>query len=417
MNNKFLWSDGWWIEGNIAWFISGEMRAIFSMDLEKWLCKYIVDLPEEFVVGFRSHPRCMRFYNTIWCFPLKGNYILIYDLRSKEFRQIEIKNTENRGDGLYYFKIYDGKLFGVAGGDKQIIKINMECERVEEYYSFATDRAEIIGQVYFAENSIYIVSQTKARIYEFSLKTKQTNCYDFPAIKKGLRTICFDGENFWFSGFQKEIFIWNKEKKDFKILKNFPDFFGYWKFDGLQEEWLDCKKELYETPAFVESVKVENKTWFIPNLTNQILYVDIKSFEIKDFEIEDEEEGEKRLRKRFLGEKYLLVYVRDERYIGLFSTENECYFEIDTKTMKKKELDFVLSDDANKRIKDYELEKYISKNKIKERINQITLDEKNELHRDIFQHLLNYSDHFVQERKRSNVVGGKIYNEIRVLEK
>ena len=30
---KLLWSDNWWIEGNKAWYVAGEVNALFEVDL------------------------------------------------------------------------------------------------------------------------------------------------------------------------------------------------------------------------------------------------------------------------------------------------------------------------------------------------------------------------------------------------
>ena len=79
------------------------------------------------------------------------------------------------------------------------------------------------------------------------------------------------------------------------------------------------KKE-YELPAFLFSVVAGDYVWFIPFQTNKIMYADKKTCQLHVFEADGENETKQSLLGRIaLGSKYILEYVRENRYIGLFS--------------------------------------------------------------------------------------------------
>lgn len=83
--------------------------------------------------------------------------------------------------------------------------------------------------------------------------------------------------------------------------------------------------------------------WFIPYQTNEILYVKKDTYEIKVFSLQNELQTQDNLDKQLLNTKYLLEYVRDGRYIGIFSLKNKWIFEIDSWKLDYKILDYSLN--------------------------------------------------------------------------
>ena len=120
-----------------------------------------------------------------------------------------------------------------------------------------------------------------------------------------------------------------------KTSSSFSDKYG---------EILDCKVERYEEPTFIESVPTDKYIWFIPFRTNEILYLSLETNEIREFIIADEEETVYSLKNRILDHKYLLEYVKDDRYIGLYSLKNEHILEIDANTLAYRLLPFTIDD-------------------------------------------------------------------------
>ena len=220
-------------------------------------------------------------------------------------------------------------------GLKQIIEIDIKKKEVIDYYSITDQEDEEIARSVKWDKNIYSVSGSKGRIYVFNIETKKIKVKEFPVVKNGLRIISVEGGKIWLSGYKREIYVWDEDKNDINTL-SLPCNFGIYNFDGKKEQFLDCKTTEYDTSTFLESINVGNYIWFIPFQTDQILYVNKDTNQIDTFEIEEEEEDEKSIKNREMNCKYLLQYVYDDRYIGLYSFKNKVVYEIDAYTMKLK---------------------------------------------------------------------------------
>ena len=137
------------------------------------------------------------------------------------------------------------------------------------------------------------------------------------------------------------------EKNKIKILNNFPTQFGMYDFSKNSTGKVNNILDEYKFPIFLYSIVVGKSVWFIPYLTNKIIYIDQESFVLQVFEIEEENETKESILERTdLCYKYLFEYVKDNRYIGLFSIKNNCILEIDTfeQRYKYKQYDYCMSE-------------------------------------------------------------------------
>lgn len=331
--NEFFWGDKWGMENSTAWFVSGKFNALFSIDMTTDRFKMVSILPDGLNL-FRQNSNCIKCENTIFCMPDKGDCIWCYDLLTAEFKKIEIINSTSFGVGIGDFWRCGGMLWAVSGGLKQILEIDIKKKKVIGYYNITDQEDEKLAKSTKDGNCIYITSASKGRVYIFDIEKKEVKVKELFVAKNGLHTISIDGEKVWLSGNKKEAYIWKQNKNEIKLLNDFPLNFGIYNFDGKEQLFLDCETTEYNTFTFLESINAGNYIWFIPFQTNQILYVDKNTDEINVFEIEDEEEDEKTIKNREMNCKYVLQYVYEDRYIGLYSLKNEVVFEIDAKTLK-----------------------------------------------------------------------------------
>lgn len=148
------------------------------------------------------------------------------------------------------------------------------------------------------------------------------------------------------SGYSKDIYIWSKGDNKLERVNNFPRTFGIYNFETNDRPILDCAMEVYELPAFGYSVVSGDYIWFIPGQTNKIVYINKVNYQLCTFEIEEENETRESLRlgRRSISTKYLLEYVRDGRYIGLFSLKHNRILEIDTERFIYYWTNYYLSD-------------------------------------------------------------------------
>lgn len=345
-NSEFFWGDKWSIENNLAWFVAGEINILFCMDMATNFCKAIAALPDYLQSGFRTNSNCIKCGDVIFCMPDYGKYIWCYNLSTCEFQKIEIINPDQIRLMIGDFWKCGSVLWAVSIGLKQVLEIDMERKKVIGYYCITKQVSERIAKSIKSENYIYITSLLKGRIYEFSIETKEIHVIEIPMIKDGLRTISVYNNKFCLSGYKRQLYIWEKNMDQIKILTHFPKDFGIYNFSGKQTKFLDCDKTVYNTFVFLESILVGKYVWYIPFQTNQILYINADMDDINVFEIKKENETIGSIKNRQMNCKYILQYVYKDRYIGLYSLKNKIVFEIDTKTLNVKER-FITMDFSN----------------------------------------------------------------------
>lgn len=395
----FIWSDNWHIEGSEAWFVDGLRDALCYINLKKNKCEYIVNIPNNETCKFRLNPRCLKIENEIYLMPDLGKKVWVYNLKNDQFEHIEIDNPNSVRLGIYKFWVYDHEIYALSVGLKKIIEINIEKNTISNYFAIPIPDGEEMDNdagIRVGEN-IYCASSGLNQIYQFHLKSKQIITHVVPEVEGGFQTINFDGRLFWLSGNRKEIYLWDKENNTTKVLNDFPPDFGIYDFTGNGESILDCTAIKYDTQTFIASVPTENYIWFIPYQTNQILYIDKKTYQIRTLEIDGEEDNRESLLKNYrdsLGHKYLVQYVREERYIGLFSFKNNYIIEIDAVEKKVEKKSYII--DAK------------SISKLKPLVCEI-LNERNEVDRIIFSNWLTRRYAQIKDDVDDLSVGASIY--------
>lgn len=323
----FCWSDNWWIEENNAWFVDGERDILFKMDLSTNQGEFIARLPNDLDLKFRQNSRCIKYKNDIICMPYLGKYIWIYHMN--KFEKITIENSTGMNILINNFWQFENKLFAISIGLKQIIEINIEQRKIDSYYSLNDRDIQIAGSIK-VENKIFLVSAVSNQIYEFDLKTKKWIEYGLKSIQDKLYAICFDGSKFWLSGYNKAVYLWDKERNSVEIIKDFPESFGIYDYTGNNKDLLDYETTVYDTPVFIDIKFLGKYIWFIPFKTNKIIYINKDTFEISNLNMINEYETKDTLIRNHMAHKYLVLYIREDRYIGLFSFKNWNVFEIDT---------------------------------------------------------------------------------------
>lgn len=345
-SNTFIWGSNWWIEDHKAWFVEGINNILFCIDLDTKQCEYIACIPDENPNTVLLNPFCVKFDKKIFCLPGCSEYIWVYDLDSRQFSRIGIDNPD-RLQLTFDFWIYNNKLFAVSGELKKIFEIDVKTLEINKYYT-VFDKSGWARSTK-SDNVIYSVSTTTNKIYQFDLQNRTIENNILCDIDKKLYTICVDGNKFWMSGYGKEIYVWDKEADQLQTINDFPQDFGTYHFYQSMKETqavLECGEMEYDLPTFLHSVLAGKYIWFIPFQTNKIVYIDRENYELRTFEINEENETKRSLllSNRVLGSKYVLEYVNDNRYIGLYSVKNKRILEIDAKKMVYQWLDYYLGE-------------------------------------------------------------------------
>ncbi len=321
-----MWSDNWWIECDKAWFVDGRQNILCRIDLNTNECEIVAGIPDSTIKNFRLNSRCIKCGKDVFCMPQYGNSIWVYDTNNKIFSGITISNPDMVCLLMYDFWKHGDKIFAISVGLKKIIEIDIQSKKIESQYTIC-EKGNIAKSI-MIENEIYILELENNDIYRFCLNSKTFQVYSIPNIQERMYTLCFDDDKFWMSGYKKKIYVWTKDNV-VRVIDNFPLDFGIYDFSVDTVGRADCIIDEYKTPTFLYSVMVGDYIWYIPFLTNQIIYVDKKTYNLYTFDVKEECETKASILKNEMRQKYLLEYVKDNRYIGVFSFMNSSILEID----------------------------------------------------------------------------------------
>lgn len=342
-NSFYCWSDNWLADDNKIWFMTGETDRLFCFDKDTKECVLVSEIPENSPAGFRGHSRSVKKENRIFCLPNFGENIWCYDISCGLWEMIPVKNGKETEIFCWDAWLIQDKLYAVSRGLRKILELDIQTRDIS-YHEICADTTQIVSGGVLKDRCIYIVCSSPASIYKFDCSDKKKEMYLLSEIHDQLQTICFDGRKFWMSGRKKKIYVWEEETGETTILDGFPDSFGIYNFSGKYEKVLNCEEVEADVPMFQTSVYVGSYVWFIPFQTNKILYIDKDDFSINVFPMENEEQTEEDVAMQLLQHKYLLEYVWDGRYIGLYSLKNRWMLEIDSRELQYHVMDYNMTE-------------------------------------------------------------------------
>lgn len=343
-NMKFPWSDNWWIENDKAWFCAGEMAALFCVDMNSGQCEFVARIPECVFNNFRLYSYCIKFKNCIFCLPNIGNYIWCYDLGRALWEKIEAGNEKQIFIRMDIHKYCFEKLWLLESEAGEIFEFNMQKRVIEKKYELSQHDDLVFNEYVLVEKELFCVAGDK--IYCIDIVNGDTCIYKINDVKTELYNICYDGFNFWLSGYCKEIYIWNPIQGLVKTITEFPEQFGIYLFNSNSSVQLDYNSFYSgEFPFFSTSVSLGKYIWYIPLQSSEIIYIDKETYKMHILELEEERENEESLKRAFCL-RYLVQYIREDRYIGLYSLKRCLIFEIDTLELCIKIKNYELNDQA-----------------------------------------------------------------------
>lgn len=333
--DTFIWSENWWIEGDNAWFIEGGCNILFCINLKTQECEEAIDIPDACSNKYKLTPYCMKHGNVVICIPGLGQYIWIYHLDDRAFSRIVLDKQEEMQWAVEIWKWRD-TVFLVLDRCNKIIELDVVEGRIINSYTICDDN---VVRSTMAEDSIFLLSSESDMIYQFECETRHVRSYKLPDIGKKYFNIIFDGETFWLSGYEKEIYKWNQANNCLTVLDHFPKSFIFYDHISMSDGELAHNR----IPTFFYVIAVGKYVWFIPTQANMIIYVDKSSDKVNTFEIYEGDETNGGVLSWTEGLfQYLWEYVREDRFIGLFSAEKNRIVEIDTEKMEYQWKDYCI---------------------------------------------------------------------------
>lgn len=340
---KFPWSDNWWIEGDKAWFCAGEVCAIFCVDLNSGQCDLVEWIPECNATGFRLYSYCIKKNDIIFCIPSMAKSIWYYDMKKSDWGRIEVENEKQLLMCIPGYNTRNNQIWLLEDEKGRVFEINSEKKILENKYQLLSSSDMLFYEFTMIEDEVYCVNGHEI----YCINSSGLHTYEISGIKTELCTVCYDNGNFWLSGYSKDIYIWNVDQGIIKVIEEFPKHFGFYHFRSGERPVVDCDSLFCDDCAFyITSIPLGQYIWYIPFRSDEIVYIDKDTYEVHLLEVEDEQETKESIENHIMAHKYLVQYIHENRYIGIYSLKNGWIFEIDTVELSVIKKCYELSDQA-----------------------------------------------------------------------
>ena len=338
-HQPMLLADHFYTEGKKTWFISILNGYLLEIDKETNTVAILDKIPGHVRVRIFSY--CYKFSNHIYCLPDRGSTIWKYDCSVHTWSEIIISNQMRARIASYpILKLQDGLLI-YASGWQTILHLSFEKNRIVKQIVISSNLDEQLEKAICVGEYIFFFSASYGTVYRYNIRFQNIHKMHLPRFVSGINAACYDGKTFWLSGKDHTIYAWDDSSNQISKLP-LPSGFRIYNFLNSSDEVFLDSGTSHDDPIFSDILYAGGKVWFIPFRTNKILYLN-RDYDLKEFAIDEENEDIVSLKNRILNHKCIVLYVREDGSIGLYSLKNEHVIEISATEEKYQFLKFDLS--------------------------------------------------------------------------
>lgn len=326
----FIASDGWFIDKKEAYFVGMITGALFKVDFVQNVCEKVCDPIKKNILK-REYGKCIKYDDKLIVIPYIGKDIGFYHFMNDSINFLEIEcNTE-----LWCLnaRLIGDNLFVFSKGTQEIVVIDVREERIKKRSRIPCGDTDV-GFVYDDDKRFLMIERKKNLLLEYSFESEEFN--ELKEIKSTDRLHCMvsDGDKLWIFGNMRSFVLYDFENEEYLDL--FPKDYGIYVSDS---NMIDYSFDDNKNPIIHDCIYLNGIIWCIPFQTNLILGISKDMRRIIRFD--DEQETSMTMYNRSLNHRYLVEYVRESRYIGLYSLREDCLYEIDTVDLRmyKKNID------------------------------------------------------------------------------
>lgn len=330
------------IKENKAWFITDFEGALFELDFNKKKLKFIDTLGGQKENIAYQNSACFFYNNLLYCFPHFGQYIWIYNFKTKTWRDIFIKELDNKIAGVMNYRYYEDneELVVYICEQQSFLHFSLKDEKVTKC-SFVSKNIDTDSpSVIMLQNKAYVVSPWSDKLYHYDILSGNIKEYPIKCYDSGFYTSCYNDNKIWLTGNNHFLYCLNNECK---IMKTIPLPKEYGKNNAkLQKSEEDIPTHILG--MFNKSIFLNNIVWLIPGMDNNLLLFDTLKNEWHEMELPNENDSYETIKARLYDTKYWFLYERDKRYFGIYSYKNDWILEIDTLTKTSDIISFDIND-------------------------------------------------------------------------
>lgn len=309
---RFPETGKWIIEGDTAFACLVRYSTLVEIDL----CNERIENAIQLSPNGLEYDCCVRLGNQIVLLPsYRGKDIAIYDITDKTIRRLAIPHDAGM---MMSASVYENRIYTISLKSNSIYEINIDNDTVQCIYGLQTNgefgRGFCIskGVLWGITNGKFLSGLT------LTGGAKTTETIELPRPCREL--ICKDGLLI-LSGYQDELFIKNNE--DIRSIR-LPD-------TVLERKNCDVIGQEYSVS---EVVMVGQLAVLIPYQSEVLLYTDVfNSGNVQELNLKKEMCIETKSEEDW-GIDYRVLYVRDDRLLGLYLFKEKTIAEIDMSTQR-----------------------------------------------------------------------------------
>lgn len=263
--------------GKNVYFATKNLTGFFRYDKQTEKIELIAtdifttnDIFSKFVFG----GVCVYKENILFA-PYLSSSLLIYNIPLKKVEIIDISRNSDMQLSSYCVKrmiVSENLVYFVSDVNREMLFLNMDTMKIKVFDSWRrnffknTGIKDFVGintggDVCIVENSFWVPLNFDNYILEVDMKNQKTNFYKINCPKMRFSTICFDGEDFWLTGYKPVVVKWNKKEECVEILDEFPNGF------------LQFHKEGYWEEVFSRSFYEQGYIYLFPLTANMVLKI------------------------------------------------------------------------------------------------------------------------------------------------
>lgn len=343
INKKLPEACNWYLDGCEGWFVSCVNNILYKYHIQKRLLSIISFVPTK-NTGPYQYPFCVKQGDLVYCFPEFGSSIWCYHLISRLWKEIYVCESKKDVPAmLFLLGKYKEVYYFFSSTTKSLYGMDLNNGIITESYSMDVD----IACAYYIhgtldDGKVYLVFGGTS-VYEFDLETHCQKSYHFPDVDDILFRMEADRDFLWFVGKKEKVYLWKKGENRISSITDFPVDIVLYDFEKKLQisEFDENANGLF---VFDSIHCLNEKIWLIPLSASKILYFSKNDRVVRSFDIADEEETEETLDMSYrrVACRFSLMYIRKERYLGIYSYRNKKILEIDTLKMTCQKADFTI---------------------------------------------------------------------------
>lgn len=322
-----------------VWFLGENYSLLFQVSLVDCSIKKIIRIKDEKFMQFRRYWRLLKIRSRVILIPINSTKITIYHTDRDKFSFIYLDEpTVNCMNCIEK----EQKLYLIS--DTEIIVIDVEKERVEEYIPVPAN-GKVNSMVALLDGEhIFIPLVFQAAVIDFYIPERNFSYTYLDCGANGFVAGVSDGEKIWLAGDSGNIICWSYISGELIIYDQVPEEFESFNYDkqGNFVKWGSGWRPGVCFKFWYDCFLLDDRVWFIPFLSDSLLYIDKRNHRLCKFTLDHERETEFSMKNR-PSRKFMFIGIQQERYIKVYSMKRNLIYSIDSVTLLYTEETFLIN--------------------------------------------------------------------------